>query len=165
MKHLTAIALTLIVAPAASAFAQDSTLPESMRIQQSVTQQNATDPNMPANRESSSLPTTEAPGSPTGPVERNRLDPAAPSPQRLQIDDGTSAAVRNPDANGLHPGSSGSSYNTIMRGAPSTSGASTGATGLGSSGVGGSSIGSGAGGGAGGAGGSAGGGGSSGGGH
>lgn len=157
MKHLTAVALTLIVAPAASAFAQDSTLPESMRIQQSVTQQNSTDPNMPANR-GSSQPTTEAPGGAAGPVERNRLDPAAPSPQRLQIEDGTSAAVRNPDADGLHPGSSGSSYNTIVRGAPSTSGAGTGTTGLGSSGVGGSSVGSGAGGGAGG-------GGSSGGGH
>ena len=164
MKHLTAIALTLIAAPAASALAQDSTLPESMRIQQSVTQQNANDPNMPANR-GSSQPTTEAPGSAAGPVERHRLDPAAPSPQRLQIEDGTSAAVRNPDADTLHPGPSGSSYNTIMRGAPSTSGTSTGTTGIGSSpGTGASSVGAGAGGSAGDAGGSAGGG-ASGGGH
>lgn len=164
MKHLTAIALTLIAAPAASALAQDSTLPESMRIQQSVTQQNANDQNMPANR-GSSQPTTEAPGSAAGPVERHRLDPAAPSPQRLQIEDGTSASVRNPDADALHPGPSGSSYNTIMRGAPSTSGTSTGTSGIGSSPGTGASSGSGAGGSAGGAGGSAGGGASSGGGH
>ncbi|MBS0253357.1 MAG: hypothetical protein JSR78_20045 [Proteobacteria bacterium] len=151
MKLITATALTLIAMPAASALAQDNTLPESMRIQQSVTQQNANDPKMPGNG-GSAQPTTEAPSGAAGPVERHRLDPAAPSPQRLQIDDGASAAVRNPDADALHPGSSGSSYNTIMRGAPSTSGTSTGTSGLGSSsGTGASSIGSGAGGSAGGA--------------
>ncbi|MBS0233522.1 MAG: hypothetical protein JSR99_08540 [Proteobacteria bacterium] len=127
----------LVVAPAVPAWAQqgdtDSSLPESMRIQQSVTQQNGNDPNMPGNR--TGTPTTEAPGSSSGPVETNRIDPAAPSPNRLQIDDGTSAAVRqNPDANTLHPGSAGTSYNTILRGAPSSSGASPGTAGVGTSG-------------------------------
>lgn len=146
MRIITVTMLSALVVPAVPALAQDETLPESMRIQQSVTQQNANDPNMRAN--SGAQPTTEAPGSAAGPVEQNRLDPAAPSSQRLQIDDGTSAAIRgNPDINTLHPGSSGTSYNTMLRGSPSTSGASTGTSGIGSSGTtgsGASSIGSGA---------------------
>ncbi|HML30794.1 MAG TPA: hypothetical protein PKE16_18540, partial [Hyphomicrobium sp.] len=110
---------------------------------QSVTQQNAADPNMPANRGSSGT-TTEGPGGAAGPVERNRLDPAAPSSERLQIDDGRSAAVRrNPDVETLHPGPSGTSYNTILRGSPSTSGAGSGTSGIGSSRSGASSLGSG----------------------
>lgn len=132
MKITTVTILFALGVPVVPALAQDETLPESMRIQQSVTQQNANDPTMPGN----STPTTEAPGSAAGPVERNRLDPAAPSPQRLQIDDGTSAAVRNPDVNTLHPGSSGTSYNTMVRGSPSTSGTGTGTSGVGSSGTG-----------------------------
>jgi len=136
MKLFWIVAISLLAAPSAG-WAQesdsDSSLPESMRIQQSVTQQNANDPNMPAN--STGAPTTEAPGSSSGPVEMNRIDPAAPSPNRLQIDDGTSAAVRqNPDADTLHPGSAGTSYNTILRGAPSSSGASPGTAGAGTSG-------------------------------
>ncbi len=137
MKFLFAVVVSVIVAPLGSAFAQDSgtgsALPESLRIQQSVTQQNANDPNTSGNVDKQ--PTTEAPGSPSGPVEMNRIDPAAPSPNRLQIDDGTSAAVRqNPDANALHPRSAGTSYNTILRGAPSSSGASAGTSGAGMSG-------------------------------
>jgi hypothetical protein len=148
MKFLSAFALSMLVAPLGSALAQESgnddALPESMRIQQSVTQQNANDPTMPGNANSQT--TTEAPGSSSGPVETNRIDPAAPSPNRLQIDDGTSAAVRqNPDSNALHPGSAGTSYNTILRGAPSSNGTSPGTSGTGTTGLSGgaSSIGSG----------------------
>lgn len=149
MKPFWLVSVSLLVVSASPGLTQESTtddsLPESMRIQQSVTRQNATDPNMPANR--NAAPTTEAPGSASGPVESNRLDPAAPSPNRLQIDDGTSAAVRrNPDANALHPGSAGTSYNTILRGSPSSSGASPGTSGAGAGGrsSGGSSMSSGA---------------------
>lgn len=143
MKLISAISLCVLVMPLGTALAQDNTLPESMRIQQSVTQQNAADPNMPANRGSSGT-ITEAPGGLAGPVEKNRLDPAAPSSQRLQIDGGRSAAVRqNPDVQTLHPGPSGTSYNTILRGSPSSSGASSGTSGFGSSRSGASSMGSG----------------------
>jgi hypothetical protein len=107
-------------------------LPESMRIQQSVTQQNARDPAM---RPRGTATSTEAPGSSGAPLETNRIDPAAPSRQRLQIDDGASAAVRqNPDADTLHPGSAGTSYNTILRGTPSSTGAGMGTSGPGTSG-------------------------------
>ncbi len=134
MKLITAAVLSVLVAPITQALAQDSTstLPESMRIQQGVTQQNSNEQTTPSSS-GESRTTTEAPGSAGGPVEMNRIDPAAPSSQRLQIDDGASAAVRqNPDVNALHPGSAGTSYNTILRGAPSTSGASGGTSGIGS---------------------------------
>lgn len=137
MRVDMASAVTLLIASvtvswtqAATAQSADQSLPESMRIQQSVTQQNARD----AARALQQNPrtSTEAPGSLGAPVETKRIDPAAPNSQRLQIDDGVSAAVRkNPDASGLHPGSSGSSYNTILRGAPSNNGLSTGTSGAG----------------------------------
>ena len=141
-----ASAMTLLIASVTVSWAQDATpqstdqsLPESMQIQQSVTQQNARDATPQQNSSSS----TEAPGSSGGQVETKRIDPAAPSPQRLQIDDGVSAAVRqNPDAAGMHPGSAGTSYNMILRGAPSTNGASTGTSGAGLPAAGSSSTGS-----------------------
>jgi hypothetical protein len=108
-----------------------SDVPESMRIEQQATEQ--------YNRNSAGTTATEAAGGvgASPPVERNRLDPAAPSDKRLQIDDGTSAAVRqNPDANAMHPSSAGTTYNTIVRGSPSTNGASTGVSGSGSAGTG-----------------------------
>jgi hypothetical protein len=130
---------------AGPAFAQESSstggLPESLRIEQNTMQENASDPNMPANR-SAHRPTTEAPSGSSGPVEMNRIDPAAPSPNRLQIDDGASAAARqNPDVNAQHPGSAGTSYNSIVRSSPSTNSTSTGAS-SGTSGGAGSSGGS-----------------------
>lgn len=112
-----------------------SDMPESMRIEQQTTEQY----NRTSGTSAQGATTTEAPGGASGQVEHNRIDPAAPSDKRLQIDDGASAAVRqNPDANvnTLHPSSSGTSYNTIVRGSPSTGG--TGATGS-STGVSGSS--------------------------
>ena len=141
---------------------QDSPLPESMRIEQSVTQQNMNASQSPAENGSAARGSSATSGATTGSstgVEMNRIDPSAPSPQRLQIDDGRSAAVRqNPDANSLHPGAAGTSYNTILRGAPSNSGVNTGAS-PGTSGIGGGLSGSSSGGlGGGGAGGAAGGG-------
>jgi hypothetical protein len=139
MKLASAVTASL-VALATPVLAQDTgnsnTLPESLRIQQNVTQQNANDPNMPANRNRNSQTSTEAPGNATGPVERKRLDPSAPSPQRLQIEGGANRAARqNPEADTLHPGPSGNSYNTIVRGAPSNSGAIPGTPGAGPSGT------------------------------
>jgi hypothetical protein len=75
--------------------------------------------------------TTDAPGSARPPVEQNRIDPAAPSRQRLQIDEGASAgAVQNPGANGANPGNTpGNSFNTVIEGSPSNNGTSTGVSG------------------------------------
>ena len=74
--------------------------------------------------------TTDAPGSARPPVEQNRIDPAAPSRQRLQIDEGASArAVQNPGANVANPSTTGNSFNTIIEGSPSNNGTSTGVSG------------------------------------
>jgi hypothetical protein len=123
--------------PTAPAPSQDSTLPESMQIQQRAQSQYFRSPMTP------NTPTNEAPGNATSPLERNRLDPAAPSDKRLQIDQGQSArAIQNPDAATTNSQSNSStSYNSVIRGAPSNSGMSNGASGTGAStGVSGSSA-------------------------
>jgi hypothetical protein len=137
MRVDAASAVALLIASVTVSWAQDATaqstdrsIPESMRIQQSVTQQNARDAARALQQNSPT--STEAPGSLGGPVETKRIDPAAPSSQRLQIDDGASAGVRqNPDASALHHGSAGASYNMILRGSPSNNGVSTGTSGVG----------------------------------
>lgn len=122
--------------PKSPGAAVNSTLPESMQIQQRTQRQNSLQPTAPHSPNAAN-PATEAPGNPASPVGRNRIDPAAPSQHRLQIDEGQSARAReNPDANAPQ-GGSGTSYNSIIRGSPSNS--STGA----SSGDGGSAAGSG----------------------
>jgi hypothetical protein len=103
----------------------DAGLPESMRIQERAERQyfnKAVAPN-------STGTTTEAPGTASSPVEQKRIDPAAPSKNRLQIDPGQSARARqNPDTNAPQS-NTGTSYNTIVRGAPSNSGTSGGVSG------------------------------------
>jgi len=159
MKRIIAVVATVAGAAVASpGFAQTSqpsakeapapstsTQPESMRIQERTQRQYF---NAPASPNTSGT-TTEAPGTASSPVEQGRIDPAAPSRNRLQIDEGQSARAReNPDANAPQSGT-GSSYNTIIRGAPSTSGTgagtgvsgSTGAGSSGTSGVGGAASG------------------------
>jgi hypothetical protein len=152
MKRSFAIAVVVLAAATSPGFAQTSRqattptgpstdLPESMRIQQRTEREYFNSPVAPNARGT----TTEAPGTANSPVEPGRIDPAAPSRQRLQIDEGQSARAReNPDTNAPQSGSS-TSYNTIIRGAPSSSG--TGA-GTGVSGASGSSGTSGAAGGA-----------------
>jgi hypothetical protein len=96
-----------------------------MRIQERAEHQYFAKPAAP----NSTGTTTEAPGTASSPVEQNRIDPAAPSKQRLQIDEGQSARAReNPDTNAPQSGT-GTSYNTIVRGAPSNNGTSTGVSG------------------------------------
>lgn len=142
MKRTLAIAALTVAAAGSPSLAQtarqpattptgpSTNLPESMRIQQRTERQyfnSAVAPN-------STGTTTEAPGAASSPVEPGRIDPAAPSRQRLQIDEGQSVRAReNPDANAPQSGS-GTSYNTIVRGAPSSSGASAGTGVSGSSG-------------------------------
>jgi hypothetical protein len=105
-------------------------MPESMRIQQQIDKQVSRNPQDLITKRNST--TTNAPGSSGSPVEHNRLDPAAPSPQRLQIDEGASARARNnPDVESTHPNASGNSYNTIIQGSPSNN-ATTSSGGLGS---------------------------------
>lgn len=66
------------------------------------------------------------------PVEQNRLDPSAPNPGRLQIDEGSVGdAITNPDANSSNPAAPGQSYNAILGGGPSNNGTSAGTSGLG----------------------------------
>jgi hypothetical protein len=78
-------------------------------------------------------PTSEAPGNVIqSPVETNRLDPSAPSRQRLQIDEGQlGSTVTNPDETSSNPAAPGESYNSIVEGAPSNNGIGTGTSGLG----------------------------------
>jgi hypothetical protein len=107
--------------------------PESMRIQQRTQRQYFNAPVSP----NTSGTTTEAPGAASSPVEHGRIDPAAPSRNRLQIDEGQSARAReNPDTNANQSGTGTSSYNTIIRGAPSSSGTGAGSGVSGSSGAG-----------------------------
>jgi hypothetical protein len=107
------------------------TMPESMRIEKNVQrqfyQQSPKGPNTSENQ-----PSTDAPGGARSPGERNRLDPAAPGRHRLQIDEGQSArAIQNPSESTpqTSPANPGTSYNTIIEGAPSTSGTSSGTSG------------------------------------
>ncbi len=67
------------------------------------------------------------------PVEPSRLDPSAPSEQRLIIDPGSGAGstTTNPADNSSNPGAPGSSYNAILENGSSSNGASTGSSGLG----------------------------------
>lgn len=66
------------------------------------------------------------------PIEQNRLDSSAPSPNRLLIDPGNAGnAVTNPDVNSSDPNAPGQSVNAIAGVAPSTNGTSTGTSGLG----------------------------------
>lgn len=108
-------------------------LPESMRIQQQVDRQNAANPTALIAKPGAT--TSDAPGGARSPVEQNRLDPSAPSPLRLQIDEGASArAVQNPNSNVANPSATGN-FNTIIEGAPSSSGTSSGVSGAGPSSV------------------------------
>lgn len=106
----------------------DNSLPESMRIQQSVTEQNARDPRLSRTR------TPEVPSRANGtpgavsPSENNRLDPSAPSPQRLQID-GNAGTRGTPGSGALNPDSTGTAAPSV----PSNTG--TGAGTAGASGV------------------------------
>jgi hypothetical protein len=111
-----------------AAGAAQGNLPESMRIQQQVTKKDLADPKALTK---GGAATTDAPGAARSPIESNRLDPAAPSRQRLQIDEGASArAVQNPGANGANPGNTtGNSFNTVIEGSPSNNGTSTGVSG------------------------------------
>lgn len=78
---------------------------------------------------SSEPPVTATPS----PVEPSRLDPSAPSEQRLIIDPGSGAGstTTNPADNSSNPGAPGSSYNAILENGSSSNGASTGSSGLG----------------------------------
>ena len=112
-----------------AAGAAQGNLPESMRIQQQVTKKDLADPKALITKGGAA--TTDAPGAARSPIEHNRLDAAAPSRQRLQIDEGASAgAVQNPGANGANPGNTpGNSFNTVIEGSPSNNGTSTGVSG------------------------------------
>jgi hypothetical protein len=125
----TAFSQTAGTAQPNAAGAAQGNLPESMRIQQQVTKKDLADPKALITKGGAA--TTEAPGAARSPIESNRLDPAAPSRQRLQIDEGASArAVQNPGANGANPGNTtGNSFNTVIEGSPSNNGTSTGVSG------------------------------------
>jgi hypothetical protein len=106
-------------------------VPESMQIEQRVQRQffqlNAKGPNATENQ-----PSSDALGGARSSVERNRLDPAAPGRNRLQIDEGqTVRAIQNPSDSTpqTSPANPGTTYNTIIEGAPSSSGTSTGTSG------------------------------------
>lgn len=98
--------------------------PESMRIQEQTTRQYYNGPasGSTGTNGTTSGPTTESPlnGSSSS-VERNRIDTGGPPRQRLQVDDGVAGAVRGTGTN-----NAASPNNTIVRGAPSTSGTATG---------------------------------------
>ena len=114
--------------PNATGAAQGN-VPESIGIQQQVTKKDLANPQALITKGGAA--TTDAPGAAQSPIEHNRLDPAAPSHQRLQIDEGASArAVQNPGANGSNPGNTtGNSFNTVIEGSPSNNGTSTGVSG------------------------------------
>ena len=111
-----------------AAGAAQGNLPESMRIQQQVTKKDLADPKALVTKGGAA--TTDAPGAARSPIEHNRLDPEAPSRQRLQVDEGASGrAVQNPGANGATPAAAGNSFNTVIEGSPSNNGTSTGVSG------------------------------------
>ena len=100
--------------------ADQTNLPESMRIQQQTDRANPPGPDLITKGGAS-----PAPSSSTGdtPVERSQLDPSAPSRDRLQIDDLSAVRPQNPGASAASVGS-----------APTTSsnnGASSGKSGTG----------------------------------
>lgn len=141
MKTVLAASTVAILIFSVPAFSQTSgagpdegSIPESMRIQQQVDRKNSANAKSLITKPGAT--TTDAPGAAPPPVEQNRLDPSAPSRQRLQIDEGASArAVQNPNANVANPGGGGN-FNTIIEGAPSSSGTSTSASGSSSTGIG-----------------------------
>ena len=138
MKTVLAASTTAILTFSVPAFSQTSGagpdaggIPESMRIQQQVDRQNSANPQSLITKPGAT--TTDAPGAAPPPVEQNRLDPSAPSRQRLQIDEGASArAIQNPGATTTNPNAAGN-FNTIIEGAPSSSGTSSGVSGAGTS--------------------------------
>ena len=102
----SAIAILIFSVPAFSqtsgAGPDEGSIPESMRIQQQVDKQNSANPQSLITKPGAA--TTNAPGAAPPPVEQNRLDPSAPSRQRLQIDEGASArAIKNPSATTTDP--------------------------------------------------------------
>jgi hypothetical protein len=104
---LISAAVTMLVT-ALPVLAQDN-VPESMRIDQKA------DREFYQNKNSTTAPTTNA-GS-TG--DQKRLDVQAPSPNQLQIDDGTSGSLqRNPDA--VDRTRAGDTYNNVLEKQPST---------------------------------------------
>ena len=138
MKTVLAASAVAILIFSVPAFSQTSgagpdegSIPESMRIQQQVDKQNSANPQSLITKPGAA--TTDAPGAAPPPVEQNRLDPSAPSRQRLQIDEGASArAIQNPSATTTDP-NAGGNFNTIIEGAPSSSGTSSGVSGAGTS--------------------------------
>ena len=138
MKTVLAASTFAILIFSVPAFSQTSGagpdaggIPESMRIQQQVDRQNSANPQSLITKPGAT--TTDAPGAAPPPVEQNRLDPSAPSRQRLQIDEGASArAIQNPNATATDP-NAGGNFNTIIEGAPSSSGTSSGVSGAGTS--------------------------------
>lgn len=88
--------------------------------------------NQSATGSSEPPPTTIA-----SPPEADRLDPSAPSPQRLVIDPGNSATIgSNPAANSSDPNAPGQSYNAILQQDSSGNAASSNGVGSGTSGLG-----------------------------
>jgi len=133
-KLLLSIAVVALAA-ASPAFAQTATTPSDETPSPPASPLTPTGPaTNPATGEPATTPagSSEAPGNTiVSPVEQNRLDPSAPSQERLQIDSGSSgAAVTNPDAQSSDPGAPGQTYDTIIEGAPSNNGTSTGVSGL-----------------------------------
>jgi len=92
-------------------------------------------PRRPAIPSLEASPSSEAPGNLIPPpIETNRLDPSAPTPLELQIGGGdSSSSVANPNSTVTtitnNPTVGGSSYNSILQGAPSNDGLSTGGRG------------------------------------
>ena len=137
MKPIILLVLGILMSPqysqaqtAAAPASPDSSaskgsMPESMQIQQRVESSitNPSDLTTPGG-----APTTDAPNGTPSPVERNRLDITAPSPQRVQVKEGANTK-QSPYGAGQAPASSGSIYNTIIDGSPSSSGTSSGTTG------------------------------------
>jgi hypothetical protein len=119
MKTVLAASTIAILTFSVPAFSQTSGagpdaggIPESMRIQQQVDRQNSANPQSLITKPGAT--TTDAPGAAPPPVEQNRLDPSAPSRQRLQIDEGASArAIQNPGATTTNPNAAGN-FNTII---------------------------------------------------
>lgn len=133
--YLAAVALLIVTTPASA---------------QTTTNPGTTDGTTPSTSNSGDitapLPSTGAATgqSPTGssetpvtampsPVEPNRLDPSAPSQQRLVIAPGstTGSTTADPADNSSNPSAPGNSYNAILNGAASNNGTSTGTSGLG----------------------------------
>ena len=113
-------------------------VPESLQIQRQTEREISQQPNTPAIIPPTAAPTVGSPG--TTQIERNRIDAAAPSRQRLQIDDGVSGSIRQspttattgaggPTSSGaVAPSGTAGTSGTSGVGAPGgTSGSATGA--------------------------------------